>query len=426
MINNLFGVLLASSSDESGASSDEDEPSASDGDIEMAGMETVASEPTAEARVSAKIASIRAAKAAMYTRHEARKKGGTRTADLELMNRNLFNDTNLRATTTYACACGDHCCGWFDVEDVRAIRSQTYNWLPNSERTEEVVKDIVSRMQYDPETDVTTIHYFVNRSEVCQDAYFMLRYGIISPSTKKRILDFLGRGLTHWESEAKQRHVRMMAKPGGLKRDQVMADIMYLAYQFGDQQPDDIAGPDSIQIDLDPGITKGHLYFNDYLDKCDDEHTDPVKYSYFIAIWNATFNPKSEAKVCYNHEGDNPQLAPRKYVLVLRDESKKKRFHDCKTCAGDKAELAACKPEEQAKKRAVRKRRMDHFVHEVKVEKGLYYGRRAEAKETLRLPHGGALSIIMDGEDKSSHQYPHQPRVSEDVEKLERLTLKVP
>ena len=427
LINDLFGVLLSSGSDEAeGSNSDNEEASSSDDDIQMAGIEAVGSEPSAEQQISDKIAAIRAAKQAMYTPNEARRKGGNRTADLELMNRNLFNERNLEASTTRGCACGDHCCGWFDLEDVRAIRAQTYGWLPNTERTEEVVKDIVSRMQYDPETEVTTLHYFLNRREVCQDAYFHLRYGLISPSTKQRVLGFLERGLTHWESEAKDKHMRIVNKPGGLKRDQVRTDILCLAHSFGDQQPDDIAGPDAIQIDLDPGITKGLMYYQDYLDKCDEEHTDPCKYSYFIAIWNSSFGKKSDVAVCYNHDGDNPQLVPRQYVLILRDESKKKRFHDCKTCSGDKSELAACKPEETAKKAALRKRRRKHFVTEVKVEKQLYYGRRAEGKETMRLPHGGALSIIMDGEDKSSHQYPHQPRVNEAVEKLERLTLKVP
>ena len=231
--------------------------------------------------------------------------------------------------------------------------------------------------------------------------------------------------MTHWQAKARDKHVNYMSKPGGLKRDQLQQDILALAYTFGDEQPDDIAGSDKIEIDLDPGLTKGNLYYADYLDKCDTEHTPPAKYSWFIAVWNATFGPKGDVTVCYNHGGDNPQLLPRKYVIVLKDEAKKKKFHDCKFCAGKKAALAQCKPEEGAKKKQIRAERMHHFVHEVKVEKRLYYGRRAEGKETMRQAHGGAVSIIMDGEDKSSHQCPHAPRVAEDVEKLERLKLKV-
>jgi hypothetical protein len=114
-----------------------------------------------------------------------------------------------------------------------------------------------------------------------------------------------------------------------------------------------------------------------------------------------------------------------RYVIVLKDEAKKKRFHDCKTCASYKMRLSKLLPEQQEQKRGVRQERMDHFVKEVRVEKQGYYARRAEAKETMRNDHSGSLSMIMDGEDKSSHQYPHQPRVPEDLEKLTRIKLKV-
>ena len=118
-----------------------------------------------------------------------------------------------------------------------------------------------------------------------------------------------------------------------------------------------------------------------------------------------------------------PALELKRYVIVVKDESRKKRFADCKKCAGFKSSLA--QEEDPKKKVLIREEKQEHFVREVQVEKQLYYGRRSEAKETMRNQHGGALPIIMDGEDKSSHQYPHLPRVPEELQQVERLTLKV-
>ena len=43
----------------------------------------------------------------------------------------------------------------------------------------------------------------------------------------------------------------------------------------------------------------------------------------------------------------------------------------------------------------------------------------------MRQEHDGALSIIMDGADKSDHQYPHQPRLPENLQNVTRIKIKI-
>ena len=103
-LHNLFGVVLTSeddSDDEAARTS-----AGSDDDIPLAGqLPEAAPQQTPEQIVSAAIARIRADKKSSYTPREARRKGGQRTKDLELMNRNLFDDQALEDSTCYDCAC---------------------------------------------------------------------------------------------------------------------------------------------------------------------------------------------------------------------------------------------------------------------------------------------------------------------------------
>lgn len=104
-----------------------------------------------------------------------RKRGGIRTADNLLKMRNLFNIENLRVAPQHECDCGDRCCAWFDVEEVALVRGQTYGWLPNSQRSEEIFNDIEQRIEFNPVDGSITPHFYILRIEVCQSAYFFLR-----------------------------------------------------------------------------------------------------------------------------------------------------------------------------------------------------------------------------------------------------------
>ena len=366
--------------------------------------------PTPKERVEAKIAGIRA-------QHEAgtsklgRKAGGRRTKDKELKQRNVFTEEALEEAPFYACACGQHCAGWFDVEDIRLTRSETYSWNCNSERSSKIFEDIISRIEVDPYTRQATLHYFIQSVEVCQDAYFFLRYGHVHPSTRTRILGLLESGASEWETQW-QSKMEPIVKAEGTKRDAAVYAIYWLALSYGDLQSDDRA--EVQEIHLDPGMTKGFLYYNDYLDKAMEQVEDPVSYSYFMHVWNTAF-------------GKQPthQVNGVKYRIVVRDEAKKKKFHECSKCSAFKQRIANCRKGDYATKRMIREERTSHYVNEVRVEKQLYYERRAEGRETMRQAHDGALSLIMDGEDKSSHRYPHQPRQREDLEKVSRMQLKI-
>ena len=103
--------------------------------------------------------------------------------------------------------------------------------------------------------ETSTCHYFLLRVEVCQDAYFFLRYGDVSPSTKGRIMGKILKGLSEWNSNPLGM-LEPYVKKDGLLKDQVCADIMQLAEVHGDKQPQ-VAGQAS-ELHLDPGITKGN------------------------------------------------------------------------------------------------------------------------------------------------------------------------
>jgi hypothetical protein len=95
-------------------------------------------------------------------------------------------------------------------------------------------------------------------------------------------------------------------------------------------------------------------------------------------------------------------------------------------CMADiKAGLASLPRNAHAERRALREKRRQHYMHEVKAEKQAYYRRREEAKATMRQEFGGCLSIIMDGEDQGETQFPHQPRTPDSIEKVQRLKVKV-
>ena len=283
-----------------------------------------------------------------------RANGGNRTKDLVLQHRFLFNTDHLRSSLNHQCGCGDACCSQFDVEMLRMIRAQTYDWKPNIERSNEVFKDLYSRLEYKPTENTVHIHYWLLRIEVCRDAYFFIRYGQVSPSTRKRIMERLEGGATEWKTQYKHR-MSPILKLYGLKKDDTMLQILSMAKIFGDEQPDDTG--EFQEIHLDPGISKGWLYYNEYLDKCIERSTDPVSCSYFMHVWNTSFTRKS----CVQFNGV-------KYVLKLRDENRKKRFHECSRCARLKKGLAEAPPEATALKARIREELMLHYTGEVRVE----------------------------------------------------------
>ena len=365
---------------------------------------------TPRERVAKRVEELREQQASR-TSAGGRAAGGRRTADIVLQQRNLFNESNLEEAMTYACACGQHCCMHYDKEDIRMIRSETYAWSCNSERSNKIFEDLYSRIQVQPYTRVATLHYFLLRIEVCQDAYFWLRLGDVHPSQRKRIMRQLEIGATEWETKWESK-MEQEVKAHGRKRDSVVYAIYKMARVYGDLQSDDKA--EVQEIHLDPGMTKGFLYFNDYLQRCIEKVEEPASYSYCMYLWSTAFGPKPTFSI----DGV-------KYRIVVRDESQKKRFHECSRCAGFKMRLANAKKEDYATKMQIRLERAEHYTQEVRVEKQNYYQRRAEGADTMRERHDGALSIIMDGEDKSSHRYPHQPRAREDLEKASRMQLKV-
>ena len=342
---------------------------------------------------------------------DGRRAGGLRTKDNELKQRNVFTEDTLKEAMHYSCACGGHCCGWFDLEDIRFVRSETYSWNCNNERSGKVFDDIMARIVVDPYTRQSTLHYFLEGIEVCQDAYFFIRYGNVHPSTKTRILLQLEAGASEWETKWATK-MEPVIRADGLKRDACVYAIYALARTYGDLQSDDRA--EVQEIHLDPGMTKGFLYYHDYLDACIAKTEAPASYSYFMYLWSTAF-------------GKAPMFSVDgvKYRIVVRDEARKKKFHECSKCSSFKQRLANCRKGDYAAKQLIREERTDHYTKEVRVEKQLYYQRRAEGRETMRQEHDGALSLIMDGEDKSSHRYPHQPRAREDLEKVSRMQLKI-
>ena len=102
--------------------------------------------------------------------------------------------------------------------------------------------------------ETSTCHYILLSYEVCQDAYFFLRYGDISPSTKGRIMAKIMEGLSEWSSNPSGMLLPYVKKDGLLK-DQVCADILHLAEVYGDKQPQ--SAGQALELHLDPGITKG-------------------------------------------------------------------------------------------------------------------------------------------------------------------------
>ena len=167
----------------------------------------------------------------------------------------------------------------------------------------------------------------------------------------------------------------------GEKKDDTVRAILRMARLYGDEQPDDEG--DHQAIHLDPGVGKGFLYYNEYLDRCLEKSVDPVSCSYFMHVWNTHFSKNAKVDV----DGSMCRI-------VLRDASRKKRFHECSRCAALKTSIAMAPKEAVETKRRLREEMRTHYMHEVRVEKQLYYARRSEGKETLRDEHDGSLSLI--------------------------------
>jgi hypothetical protein len=73
--------------------------------------------------------------------HAEGKKGkhhnGRARADLDMKIQYLYNDDHIAETAEWIC-CVDECCGIFSQSEIKAIRQETYDWLPNCERSEKV------------------------------------------------------------------------------------------------------------------------------------------------------------------------------------------------------------------------------------------------------------------------------------------------
>jgi hypothetical protein len=67
------------------------------------------------------------------------------------------------------------------------------------------------------------------------------------------------------------------------------------------------------ELHLDPGITKGNLYYQDYLDLCIDKRNPPASYSYFMYIWSHEFGVKPQKQA----DGES-------WKIVIKDEGRKK------------------------------------------------------------------------------------------------------
>ena len=374
---------------------------------EEEGIDRETSEDEEEDPVARKVAQPRANHQSQLkgNKRTGRKSGGDRPADMALKALHLFDDDQIEESQFHNCSCGGHCCSFFDVDDIRMMRSQTHNWLPNSERSRFVHNDLHSHIQCNPLLQVATAHCFILRTEVCCDAF--IRHGSVHPSTKKRILAKLAAGQKAWEDRP-EKESRRHIKAHGTKQSTVLAKILKLCLLYGDEQPDDKA-PHYSTICVDPGVGKGELYYNEYLDECITDRTDPCSYSYWIWLWG-------------QHYEKNPNASG--YKIQLRDEARKKRFHECGKCGWCKKELTVTEPEDHARRKEIRDIRAHHYKFEVRVEKQGYYTRRLEGKETMREDHG-VLSLILDGEDQGEHQYPHQPRPPEWLEHLTRIKLKV-
>jgi hypothetical protein len=81
----------------------------------------------------------------------------------------------------------------------------------------------------------------------------------------------------------------------------------------------------------------GFLYYNDYLPNCIKYYRDPASYPYFMHIF-----------------GEDYQKSPKEWKIVLRDESRKKNFHECPYCAAKKREKALLPKEAVLQKQQIR------------------------------------------------------------------------
>ena len=81
----------------------------------------------------------------------------------------------------------------------------------------------------------------------------------------------------------------------------------------------------------------GQLYYQDYLPYCIEQNHQPASYPYFMHIW-----------------ADNFQKNAREWKIVTRDESRKKKFHECPFCAEKKRMLSLLPKEDVRGKKQLR------------------------------------------------------------------------
>ena len=100
------------------------------------------------------------------------------------------------------------------------------------------------------------------------------RYGDVDPMTQRRIMGKVHAGAQEYRQAGRGYFERLVGVEGS-KRDAVRRAILQLAHIYGDDQP---APGGVLEFQLDPGITKGSLYYNDYLDLCDTNNDLPASY----------------------------------------------------------------------------------------------------------------------------------------------------
>jgi hypothetical protein len=99
----------------------------------------------------------------------------------------------------------------------------------------QVMQDIVAHMILDPHSNTYDLHYILDHQEVCQEAYFFLRYGGCDKATQRRIMAKVHSGCQQYKANPTA-HFAGCIKKDGLKSQQVRADILHLCKLYGEEQ----------------------------------------------------------------------------------------------------------------------------------------------------------------------------------------------
>jgi hypothetical protein len=97
------------------------------------------------------------------------------------------------------------------------------------------MQNILEHAILDPHTKQYTLHFILENVEVCQAAYFYLRYGNVNKATQRRIMAKVHSGAKQYFLKPSN-HFGGVTKKEGTKANQVREDILYLCKIYGEEQ----------------------------------------------------------------------------------------------------------------------------------------------------------------------------------------------